>query len=79
MPTASGVRAAAAAVAGPAVISSLAVEDDLAMGRLVLVPTEGLDLHRPLRAIWLGGPTPPAGPARDLVDHIVVSTRSPER
>lgn len=79
MPTASGVRAAAAAGAGPAVISRLAVEDDLAMGRLVLVPTDGLDLHRPLRAIWLGGAAPPAGPARDLVEHIVRSTPSPER
>jgi molybdate transport repressor ModE-like protein len=70
MPTASGVRAATVAGAGPAVISRLAVEDDLAMGRLVLVPTGGLELHRPLRAIWLGGATPPAGPARDLVEHI---------
>jgi molybdate transport repressor ModE-like protein len=75
MPTASGVRAATVAGAGPAVISRLAVEDDLAMGRLVLVPTNGLDLHRPLRAIWLGGATPPAGPARDLVEHIGRGTR----
>ena len=79
MPTASGVRAAVAAEAGPAVISRLAVADDLAMGRLVLVPTVGLDLHRPLRAIWLGGSAPPSGPARDLVEHIGRGTHSPER
>ncbi|MFD0841622.1 LysR family transcriptional regulator [Williamsia serinedens] len=79
MPTASGVRAAAAAGTGPAVISRLAVEDDLAMGRLVCVRTAGLDLHRPLRAIWLGGATPPAGPARDLVEHIGHSTHTIRR
>ncbi|MFD0925920.1 LysR family transcriptional regulator [Williamsia deligens] len=79
MPTASGVRAAVAADAGPAVISRLAVSDDLAMGRLVLVPTTGLDLSRPLRAIWLGGAAPPAGPARDLVDHIGRGTHNADR
>jgi hypothetical protein len=30
-----------------------------------------LDLNRPLRAIWNGSANPPAGPARDLVAHIV--------
>ncbi|MEH3155888.1 MAG: LysR family transcriptional regulator [Gordonia paraffinivorans] len=69
MPTASGVRAAVLAGTAPAVISRLAVADDVAMGRLVVVPL-GLDLHRPLRAVWIGGTTPPAGPARDLVEHI---------
>ena len=55
--------------AGPAVLSKLAVQDDLATRRLVSVPLVGLDLHRALRAIWLGGPTPPPGAARDLIAH----------
>ncbi|MBE7161345.1 MAG: LysR family transcriptional regulator [Williamsia herbipolensis] len=70
MPTASGVRAAVLAGTAPAVISRLSVADDVAMGRLVVVPVVGLDLHRPLRAVWIGATQPPAGPARDLVEHI---------
>ena len=68
--TTAAVRAAVLAGAAPAVISELAVADDLAAGRLVEVRTPGLDLRRALRAIWAGTPTPPAGPARDLVAHI---------
>ncbi len=40
---------------GPAVISSLAVFDDLAGGRLVEVAVEGIALDRTFRAIWLSG------------------------
>lgn len=51
---------------GPAVLSSLAVTDELASRALVAVPVRQLDLRRDLRAIW------PAHqrlsrPARDLV------------
>lgn len=38
--------------AGPAVVSVLAVEHELAAERLVSVPVVGLDLRRPLRAVW---------------------------
>jgi DNA-binding transcriptional LysR family regulator len=65
------VRAAVLAGAGPAVLSRLAVADDLAVGRLRVVPVPDLDLRRALRAIWVGGQTPPAGAARDLLSHIV--------
>ena len=68
--TTSAIRSAVQAGAGPAVLSKLAVEDDLATRRLVSVPVIGLDLHRALRAVWLGGQTPPAGAARDLIAHI---------
>lgn len=64
--TASAVRSAAAAGAGPAVLSSLAVADDLAAGRLREVPVDGADLHRSLRAVWPRGQRP-TGPARDLL------------
>jgi DNA-binding transcriptional LysR family regulator len=66
------VRGAVLAGAGPAVLSVLAVGEDLASGRLRRIPVAGLDLGRSLRAIWLGGATattrqPPAGPVRDLI------------
>ena len=65
--SASAVRAAVAAGAGPAALSSLAVADDLALGRVVAVPVTGLDLTRRLRVVWSGDPRPPAGPARSLL------------
>lgn len=68
--SATAVRAAVLAGAGPAVVSRLAVADDLAVGRLCAVPVPDLDLRRALRAIWVGGRTPPAGAARDLLSHI---------
>jgi len=64
------VRGAVLAGAGPAVMSRLAVADDLAVGRLCRVEVPELDLRRDLRAIWTGGRTPPAGAARDLLTHI---------
>ncbi|KLO25804.1 LysR family transcriptional regulator [Mycolicibacter heraklionensis] len=64
------VRGAVLAGAGPAVMSRLAVADDLAVGRLRCVAVPELDLHRELRAIWTGGRTPPAGAVRDLLNHI---------
>jgi DNA-binding transcriptional LysR family regulator len=57
--------------AAPAVITGLAVADDLATGRLNRIEIPELDLNRPLRAIWNGSANPPAGPARDLVAHIL--------
>ncbi|OBI06807.1 LysR family transcriptional regulator [Mycolicibacter heraklionensis] len=64
------VRGAVLAGAGPAVMSRLAVADDLAVGRLRSVDVPELDLRRDLRAIWTGGRTPPAGAVRDLLNHI---------
>jgi molybdate transport repressor ModE-like protein len=47
------LRSAAAGGAAPAVLSDLAVREDLAAGRLVEIPVdEGLDLSRILRAVW---------------------------
>lgn len=65
--TTAAVRAAVLAGAGPAVLSELAVSEDLAAGRLRRAAVPGLDLGRSLRAIWLGANRPPAGPVRDLV------------
>lgn len=67
--TTAAVRAAVLAGAGPAVLSELVVGDDLAAGRLVAVPvSRALDLGRDLRAVWVGGRTPPPGPVRELVE-----------
>jgi molybdate transport repressor ModE-like protein len=71
------VRAAVAAGAGPAAVSMHAVRDDIASGRLVAVTVTGLDLTRRLHAVWTGGSTPPAGPARDLVQWAVARGQRP--
>jgi DNA-binding transcriptional LysR family regulator len=65
------IKAAVAAGAGPAVLSSLAVAADLAGGSLRPVRVIGLDLRRDLRVVWPAG-RPLTGPARDLV---AISTR----
>jgi len=60
------VRGAVLAGAGPAVLSSLAVEEDVASGRLCAVPVIGLALDRRLLAVWPLGSTP-RGPVSDLL------------
>lgn len=65
--TSAAVRAAVVAGAGPAVLSELAVLDDIKSGRLSEIQVEGVSLDRILRAVWLGSATPPAGAVRDLV------------
>lgn len=66
--SATAVRAALAAGAGPAAISTLAIADDVALGRVRVVQVAaGLDLSRSLRAVWRGDPQPPAGPVRELL------------
>jgi DNA-binding transcriptional LysR family regulator len=65
--TSAAVRAAVIAGAGPAVLSELAVADDLTAGRLREIRLSALDLRRTLRAVWVGSRTPPAGAARDLI------------
>ncbi|WP_372592995.1 LysR family transcriptional regulator [Actinotalea sp.] len=64
--TTSAVRSAAAAGAAPAVLSVLAVREDIAAGRLVEVQVPGLDLSRRLRAVWPRGARPSA-PGQDLL------------
>ncbi|MER5719191.1 LysR substrate-binding domain-containing protein [Streptomyces sp. NPDC002132] len=60
------VKAAAVSGAGPAVLSELAVGEELGMRRLVSVPVESVVLARELRAVWPTGHRP-AGPARELL------------
>ncbi|HZE40754.1 MAG TPA: LysR substrate-binding domain-containing protein, partial [Stackebrandtia sp.] len=63
------VKAAVLRGAGPAVLSSLAVTDELADGRLVAIDVRGIDLSRTLRAVWRAGPRL-QGPAADLLGPI---------
>jgi len=46
------ILAAARRGEGPAVLSALAVAEDIDAGRLVAVRTDGVDLSRALRAVW---------------------------
>ena len=71
--TTSAVRAGVLAGAGPAVLSELAVADDVTTGRLTAIPVIGIDLRRALRAVWVGPRTPPAGAVRDLLSHILAA------
>ncbi|MCM1950675.1 LysR family transcriptional regulator [Streptomyces sp. G2] len=60
------VKAAAVSGAGPAVLSELAIAEELSSRRLVAVPVAGAHLRRDLRAVWPTGHRP-TGPARDLL------------
>ncbi|WP_445263133.1 LysR substrate-binding domain-containing protein [Pseudokineococcus sp. 1T1Z-3] len=72
--TATAVREAVRAGGAAAVLSRLAVADDLAGHRLIALDVEDLDLRRTLRAVWVSGHQPPQGPARDL---LALTTRRP--
>ncbi|HWG65253.1 MAG TPA: LysR family transcriptional regulator [Streptosporangiaceae bacterium] len=69
--TTTAVRAAVLAGAAPAVISELAIAEDLAAGRLIRIGIPGLDLRRSLRAVWAGTRNPPAGAVRDVIAYII--------
>jgi DNA-binding transcriptional LysR family regulator len=69
------IKAAVAAGAGPAVLSSLAVTAELSAGTLRPVTLTGLKLNRTLLAVWAAGRRL-AGPAGDLY---AIATRSVRR
>jgi DNA-binding transcriptional LysR family regulator len=69
------IKAAVAAGAGPALLSSLAVEGELSAGTLREVTITGLNLDRTLLAVWAASRRL-AGPARDLY---AIATRSARR
>ena len=48
------IRSAVSEGLAPTVISELSIRDDVAAGRLVVVPTTGISLDRKFRAIWRG-------------------------
>ncbi|MFC7259586.1 LysR family transcriptional regulator [Streptomyces lutosisoli] len=60
------VKASAVSGAGPAVLSELALGEELSAHRLVNIPLADVQLARSLRAVWPTGHRP-TGPARDLL------------
>lgn len=68
--TTAAVRSAVMAGAGPAVLSELTVTEDIAARRLARIPVAGVNLHRALRAIWVGGRLPSAETARQLLTQV---------
>lgn len=69
------VRVSVMSGTAPAVLSRLAVADALSAGTLAEVALSGLDLRRPLRAVWTG-PRRLTGPAAELVALARASGRS---
>lgn len=63
------IKAAVESANGPAVLSRLATDTDIDEGRLVIVPVEGLDLRRSIRAVWLQDGQL-SGPAKQLLRQI---------
>ncbi|BDZ40124.1 LysR family transcriptional regulator [Microbacterium suwonense] len=68
LPTSAAVRLAAAEGLAPAVLSRLAVADDLRLGRLSEVPVEGAPVVRPITALWRGGVRDLTSTSRELVE-----------
>lgn len=67
LPTTAAIRAMVAAPGSPPTVTSRrAVADDVALGRLVVVATRGLDLARPITAVWPRGTRPSAAAAELL-------------
>ncbi|WP_326724250.1 LysR family transcriptional regulator [Streptomyces sp. NBC_00243] len=60
------VKASVVSGAGPAVLSELALGEELSAHRLVSIPLADVQLRRSLRAVWPTGHRP-TGPARDLL------------
>ena len=60
------VKASVVSGAGPAVLSELALGEELSARRLVSIPLADVQLRRSLRAVWPTGHRP-TGPARDLL------------
>ncbi len=67
----SAILAAVRRGEGPAVVSALAAAEDLAAGRLTAVETDGIDLSRSLRAVWLAG-----RPLSTLADQLIAIASS---
>ena len=68
--SAAAIRTSVLGGVGPAVMSTLAVADQLQSGELRVVEVDGLDLPRSLRAVWRPQQRQRDDPARDLVRMI---------
>ena len=74
LPTSAAVRSAAAEGLAPALLSRLAVADDVRLGRLVEVPIAGPPIVRPISALWRGRARDLAPTSRELLEVAVEAT-----
>lgn len=65
-PSTTAIKAAVSAGSGPGVLSRLAVQTDVAEGRLVEVPCVDIALERSIRAVWPSNREPSAAAKRFL-------------
>lgn len=72
LPTSAAVRAAVAEGLAPALLSRLAVADDIQLGRLVEVPMSEI-IARPVSAVWRGGVRDLTPISRELVEVAVAA------
>lgn len=75
LPSNTALTSAAVAGMGPVVVSELAVQAELAARQLALVAVEGLDVRRPLTAVW--HPTRRLSPAAAALVAVAGRTGSP--
>lgn len=68
LPTSAAVRLAVAEGLAPALLSRLAVADDIRLGRLAEVPLAGPPVARPITALWRGGARDLTSTSRELVE-----------
>lgn len=68
LPTSAAVRLAVAEGLAPAMLSRLAVIDDIRLARLVEVPLEGPPVVRPITALWRGTARDLTSTSRELVE-----------
>lgn len=71
LPTSAAVRSAVAEGLAPALLSRLAVADDIRLGRLVEVPLAGVPVARPITALWRGAERDLTPTSRELVEVAV--------
>ncbi|WP_181905894.1 LysR family transcriptional regulator [Microbacterium bovistercoris] len=69
--TTAAVRSAVAEGLGPAVLSRLAVADDIRLGRMIEVPLADAPLLRPITALWRGGVRDLSPTSRELIEVAV--------
>ena len=79
LPASAAVRSAVAEGLAPALLSRLAVSDDLHLGRLQAVPIATEPLTRPITALWRGGPRDLGPTSRELLDVAVATERRGSR
>ena len=69
------IRTSVLSGVGPAVLSTLAIADDVAAGDLKVVEVDGLDLQRTIRAVWRA-PRTLDGPAAELLKLVLRNRES---